>query len=101
MRCTAIEYGSLVRFGGLSLHFRESERADPEAARASYAPPPPRATVADRPGGFRLPVWLLLVILLLVAVVVYFVVMAPGAATLGAAEGALRLALAPAAPGMP
>lgn len=62
---TPIPFGSSLRLGGLRLHFRPVLGADPEAARAAYAPPPPPPTLAERNAGFRVPVWLALVVLLI------------------------------------
>ena len=63
---TPLRYGSTVRFGGIPLLFSAVESADPEAARASYASPPPPKRLAEERAGVRLPVWLLLLILLLI-----------------------------------
>ena len=63
---TPLRYGSTVRFGGIPLLFSAIESADPEAARASYTPPPPSKRIAEERTGFRLPIWLLLLILLLI-----------------------------------
>lgn len=68
---TPLAYGSTVRFGGIQLHFRPVESADPERARAEYVAPEPATRVRDRRSGFRLPLWLLLLILVLLAVAVY------------------------------
>lgn len=54
------------------MQFREVERADPEAARASYTPPPAETRVAQRATGFRLPVWVFLLILLILGLVIFF-----------------------------
>lgn len=64
---TPLSYGSTVRFGGTRLHFRGVEAADPDAARASYTPPPAATTVRERRTGFRLPVWLVVLLLVLIA----------------------------------
>lgn len=71
---TPLFYGHSVRFGGVRMQFREVHDADLEAARESYAPPPPAPKVAERKGGFRLPVWLFALILLVLGIVVFFVV---------------------------
>jgi len=68
---TPLFYGHSVRLGGVRMQFREVHDADPEAARASYVPPPSPPRVAERKGGFRLPVWLFALILLAVAVVAF------------------------------
>jgi predicted component of type VI protein secretion system len=87
---TPLAYGSTVRFGGVKLHFRAVEAADPEAARASYTPPPREAPIRERKGGFRLPVWLLvllLVLLVLAALLVYGLLWTgPGAEPMPASE---------------
>jgi predicted component of type VI protein secretion system len=66
---TPLPYGSSVRLGGLRLHFRGVEDADPDAARAAYVPAAPEPTLAERGAGFRLPLWVLLAILLVVIAV--------------------------------
>lgn len=71
---TPLPYGASVRFGAVRLHFRAVEEADPEAARASYAPPRPPERLATRSGGFRLPVWVFLLVLLVLAAVAAFLV---------------------------
>lgn len=65
---TPLAFGSTVRLGGARLHFRAVDGADPDSARASYAPPARERTVRERRGGLRLPVWLLAVLLVLAAV---------------------------------
>jgi hypothetical protein len=71
---TPLSYGHSVRFGGVKTQFREVETADPEAARASYVPPAQTPRLAERAGGFRLPVWLFALILLVLGIIVFFVV---------------------------
>ena len=66
---TPLHYGVSVRLGGLPLHFRPVETADPAAARAEYVPPAREPTVRERKG-FRFPVWALVLILLLIALAV-------------------------------
>lgn len=70
---TPLAYGSTVRFGGVRLHFRPVEQADPAAARAEYTPPPPRTRLAEESTGFRLPVWVVVLLLLLIilAIVIF------------------------------
>jgi pSer/pThr/pTyr-binding forkhead associated (FHA) protein len=68
---TPLPYGAAVRFGGVSLHFRPVEEADPAAARAEYLPPERTPSVRERKG-FRFPVWLLVLILVLIALAVLF-----------------------------
>jgi hypothetical protein len=63
---TPLPYGSSLRLGGLRLHFRPVDDADPEAARAAYVPAEREPTIAERRSGFRMPLWLLLVLVLLV-----------------------------------
>lgn len=94
---TPLPYGSSLRFGGVRLHFRPAEGANPEQARAEYAPPPPpRERVAER-SGFRVPVWLALVLLLLVGLAIFlfgWIWPEPGAepaAVEGVVEGASLL----------
>lgn len=67
---TPLPYGASVRFGGVSLHFRPVEEADPAQARAEYVPPAPPPSVRERKG-FRFPVWALVLILLLLALGVF------------------------------
>ncbi len=68
---TPLPYGASVRFGGVSLHFRPVEEADPAQARQAYVPPAAPPTVRERKG-FRFPVWALVLILLLIALAVLF-----------------------------
>lgn len=99
---TPLAYGSLVRFGGIVLHFREADRADPEAARASYSPPSDPAPLAARGGsGFRLPVWAFLLILLVLGAVLFFVLGSPDPAPTGVTGHHLEAALSPVALGAP
>jgi pSer/pThr/pTyr-binding forkhead associated (FHA) protein len=67
---TPLSYGSTVRFGGVRLHFRPVEAADPQAARASYAPPPREPSIRERPTGVRIPVWLIVLLVVLIALAV-------------------------------
>jgi pSer/pThr/pTyr-binding forkhead associated (FHA) protein len=69
---TPLRYGSTVRFGGVRLHFRPVEEADPDTARADYAPPPPRQRLAEERTGFRLPVWVVILLLLLIVLAIFF-----------------------------
>ncbi len=69
---TPLPYGSSVRFGGVRLHFRPIEEADPEQARAEYTPPPPRQRLAEERTGFRLPVWVVILLLLLIVLAIFF-----------------------------
>lgn len=71
---TPLPYGATVRLGGMALHFRAMEAADPEAARASYTPPPAATPLAQRSGGFRLPVWAFLLILILLGALLFFLI---------------------------
>jgi len=66
---TPLHYGASVRLGGLPLHFRPVETADPAAARAEYVPPAAQPTIRERKG-FRFPVWMLVLLLLLIALAV-------------------------------
>jgi pSer/pThr/pTyr-binding forkhead associated (FHA) protein len=68
---TSLAPGAMVRFGGVTARFQPVETADPETARARFAPPPPEIRVAER-GGFRFPLWALLLLLLLVVLAAYF-----------------------------
>jgi hypothetical protein len=70
---TPLAYGSTVRLGGLKLHFREVEEANPERARAEYTAPPSPTAVAERKVGFRIPVWVFVLILLVIAALFVFV----------------------------
>lgn len=87
---TPLFYGHSVRFGGVRMQFREENAADPEAARASYVPPAETPRLAERAGGFRLPVWLFALILLVLGIIVFFVV--------GGADRFLALEAAPGTP---
>ncbi|HLL46611.1 MAG TPA: FHA domain-containing protein [Longimicrobiaceae bacterium] len=68
---TPLGYGSSVRFGGIPLHFRAVETADPAAARAQYVAPERAPGIREAgSGGRRIPVWLVLLLLILLAVAV-------------------------------
>ncbi|HEX7238648.1 MAG TPA: FHA domain-containing protein [Longimicrobiaceae bacterium] len=67
---TPLAYGASVRFGGVPLHFRAVEEADPAAARAEYVAPEPAPTLRERPAGRRFPVWMVLLLLVLLALAV-------------------------------
>ncbi|MEW5928527.1 MAG: FHA domain-containing protein, partial [Gemmatimonadota bacterium] len=68
---TPLGYGASVRFGGIPLHFRAVETADPAAARAQYVEPERAPTIREAgSGGRRIPVWLVLLLLVLLAVAV-------------------------------
>ncbi|HEX2191343.1 MAG TPA: FHA domain-containing protein [Longimicrobiaceae bacterium] len=70
---TPLSYGASVRFGGVPLHFRAVETADPAAARAGYVEPERAATVREgAAAGRRIPVWVVLLILVLLALAVVF-----------------------------
>jgi predicted component of type VI protein secretion system len=77
---TPLGYGSSVRFGGIPLHFRAVETADPAAARAEYVEPERAPGIREAgSGGRRIPVWLVLLLLVLLAVaVVLFTTFNPG-----------------------
>ncbi|MET0398652.1 MAG: FHA domain-containing protein [Longimicrobiaceae bacterium] len=77
---TPLGYGSSVRFGGIPLHFRAVETADPAAARAEYVEPERAPGIREAGnGGRRIPVWLVLLLLVLLAVaVVLFTTFNPG-----------------------
>lgn len=77
---TPLGYGSTVRFGGIPLHFRAVEAADPAAARAQYVEPERAPGIREAgSGGRRIPVWLVLLLLMLLAVaVVLFTTFNPG-----------------------
>lgn len=97
---TQLAYGSIVRFGGMALEFRQVEAADPEAARASFAPQSTPTPLAERRRGFRLPVWLFLLILILLGMVLFFVLESPTASPVGML-GAGSFALSSIPPGAP
>jgi pSer/pThr/pTyr-binding forkhead associated (FHA) protein len=80
---TPLTDGSLVRFGGISLQFRQLETVHADTARASYTPPSAPAPIAERKGGFRLPVWAFVLILILLGALLFFVLDGPGSGTLG------------------
>jgi pyruvate/2-oxoglutarate dehydrogenase complex dihydrolipoamide acyltransferase (E2) component len=68
---TPLGYGASVRFGGIPLHFRAVETADPAAARAQYVAPERAPGIREAgSGGRRIPVWLVLLLLILLAVAV-------------------------------
>jgi predicted component of type VI protein secretion system len=68
---TPLGYGSSVRFGGIPLHFRAVETADPAAARAQYVAPERAPGIREAgSGGRRIPVWLVLLLLIMLAVAV-------------------------------
>ncbi len=77
---TPLGYGNSVRFGGIPLHFRAVETADPAAARAQYVEPERAPGIREAgSGGRRIPVWLVLLLLVLLAVaVVLFTTFNPG-----------------------
>ena len=77
---TPLGYGSSVRFGGIPLHFRAVETADPAAARAQYVAPERAPGIREAgSGGRRIPVWLVLLLLIMLAVaVVLFTTFNPG-----------------------
>jgi pyruvate/2-oxoglutarate dehydrogenase complex dihydrolipoamide acyltransferase (E2) component len=77
---TPLGYGASVRFGGIPLHFRAVETADPAAARAQYVAPERAPGIREAgSGGRRIPVWLVLLLLILLAVaVVLFTTFNPG-----------------------
>lgn len=68
---TPLPAGAGFRLGAVQLDFAAEEGADPGAARATYVPPAAAPKIAERTGGFRLPVWLLALILLLLALAVF------------------------------
>ena len=96
---TPVTYGAQVRFGGVRLEFREVATADPDAARASYTPPPEARPLAERGSGPRLPLWIFLVILIVIAAIAYFAFGASAQAQVDAAE--VAAALLPPPPGLP
>jgi pSer/pThr/pTyr-binding forkhead associated (FHA) protein len=69
---TPLPYGSTVRLGGVRLHFRALEEADPATARAEYREPPPRQKLVEERRGFRLPLWLVVLLLLLIVLAIFF-----------------------------
>lgn len=69
---TPLPYGSAVRLGGVKLHFRPVDGADPEAESRAYTPEV-EAKDTIRAGGFRLPLWVLLLIVIILALVAFFV----------------------------
>lgn len=70
---TPLAYGASVRFGGVPLHFRAVEEADPAAARAGYVEPERGPTIREGANaGRRIPVWVVLLILVLLALAVVF-----------------------------
>ena len=100
---TPLGYGATVRFGGVPLHFRAVETADPAAARARYVEPERRATIREgAAAGRRIPMWLVLLILVLLALaVVFFTTFNPTPPAPAPAAGAAALLLPahpPAAP---
>ena len=92
---TPVGYGAQVRLGGVRLEFREVAAADPDAARASYTPPPAARPLAERGSGPRLPLWLFLVILVVIAAIAWFAFGASAQPRFDAGELAATLAPAP------
>lgn len=66
---TPLHYGATVRFGGVPLHFRPVEEADPEGARAEYTAPEPPQRIRERKRR-GLPLWLVAVIFVLLVLAV-------------------------------
>lgn len=98
---TPLAYGSSVRLGGMALQFHPVESADPDAARAGFTPPSAPTPLAERRGGFRLPVWVFLLILIVLAVLLLFVLDMSGPAPAGMLDTFDAPALAHAPPGAP
>lgn len=102
---TPLAYGASVRFGGVPLHFRAVEEADPAAARAEYVEPERAPTIRERgAAGRRFPMWLVLLILILLVLAVvlfttYYPVQAQEAPARVAAVAGIPLAAPP--PGAP
>ncbi|MDB4951290.1 MAG: hypothetical protein JWM27_3939 [Gemmatimonadetes bacterium] len=67
---TPVHYGVSMRFGGVTLLFREVDEADPEAARAAYVPAAPATTLREERSRARFPVWLVALVIVIVAVLV-------------------------------
>ena len=88
-----------MRFGGVRLEFRQVPAADPDAARATYTPPPIARPLAERGAGPRLPLWIFLVILVVLAAIAWFALGASGQPRLDAA--AVAAAFAPTPPDHP
>jgi pSer/pThr/pTyr-binding forkhead associated (FHA) protein len=94
-----INSGATARFGAVALLFQAEEAADPEAARARYAPPPAATPLAQRSRGPRLPLWLFVLILIVLAVIVFFLVGGThGGWITGTATPLLRVGGLPGAP---
>jgi hypothetical protein len=98
---TPLSYGSTVRLGGLKLHFRQVEEANPEQARAEYTPPVSPTAVAERKVGFRLPVWVFALILLVIAALFVFVFAAAVPLPAGWMEGAVSQVSGHSSTGLP
>lgn len=79
---TPVPDGAHVRFGGVKLLFHTDPAADAEAARARYQAPAEAPRVAERSGGFRLPVWVAILILIVLGVIIFFLVHDPSAGTI-------------------
>ena len=82
---TPLTYGAAVRFGGVRLHFRQVEKVDLDAARASYVPPSTAASPL-RPARFRLPLWVLVLILVAIALALFLFLDTPVMAAEGFTE---------------
>lgn len=91
---TPVTYGASVRFGGVRLQFRAVENADPQTAREQYVAPAAPTPVAERPRGFRFPVWMVLLVLVVLAAIAWFALEA-GAHPLAAGEVAPAAVLFP------
>jgi hypothetical protein len=89
---TPVDYGFSVRFGGMRLQLRPVEKADPEAARESYTPPPEPTTIRAR-GATRFPVWLVVLALIVVLLaILYFAGVFTGDPATAPTVGGLELA---------
>jgi pSer/pThr/pTyr-binding forkhead associated (FHA) protein len=76
---TPLPYGAAVRLGGVTFRFQEVAGADPDAARATFTPPPPAPTLRQERRGGRFPLWMLLLVLLLAAAAVFLALRGAGA----------------------
>lgn len=74
---TPLAPGAVLRLGALTLVFHPVEAADPDAARAGYSAPSEARPIAERKGGFRLPVWLFLLLLIVVVAALFFALTPP------------------------
>jgi hypothetical protein len=70
---TPLPTDAVVAFGMVQLTFQPERHADPESARAEYAPPPPKVSLAERSTA-GIPVWLVVLVVLVVLILIGLIV---------------------------